>query len=57
VVYQGPLRQVVDDYGTVYVRGVPTAVTAEAWALLQSSGAAELFTALGGEAKSGGCCS
>jgi hypothetical protein len=57
VVYQGPLRQVVDDYGTVYPRGVPTAVTAEAWELLQTSGAAELFVAFGGEAKSGGCCS
>jgi catechol 2,3-dioxygenase-like lactoylglutathione lyase family enzyme len=57
VVYKGPLRQLVDDFGTVYARGVPTPITAEAWALLQATGATEQFVAFGSEAKSGDCCS
>ena len=57
VVYKGPLRQLVDDYGNVYARGVPTPVSDNAWALLQTTGATELFVAFGGAAKSGGCCS
>jgi len=56
IVYKGPHSQVADDFGTVFRRGVPTPVTAEAWALLQATGATEQFTAFGGEAKSGGCC-
>jgi catechol 2,3-dioxygenase-like lactoylglutathione lyase family enzyme len=57
VVYKGPLRQIVDDFGTAYVCGVPTPITETAWAALQAAGAAEQFATLGSESKSGGCCS
>lgn len=56
-VYLGPLREVVDDYGTVFRRGVPTEVNIHDWQLLANNGASGSFLLLKPEdVKAEGCC-
>ena len=57
-VYLGPMREIVDDFGTVFRRGVPTALNVHDWQLLQKSAAAGSFLLLKPESsKDAGCCS
>jgi SAM-dependent methyltransferase len=44
VLYQGPLREVMDDFGNVYVRGTPTTIPTPAVESLRAGPMAELFT-------------
>jgi catechol 2,3-dioxygenase-like lactoylglutathione lyase family enzyme len=56
-VYLGPMRELVDDFGTVFRRGVPTALNVHDWQLLQKSAAAGSFLFLKPESsKDAGCC-
>lgn len=55
VLYKGPLAQVVDDAGNVYLRGRRVEVDSAAWENLQQSPAADQFVFLECSAKSGGC--
>jgi catechol 2,3-dioxygenase-like lactoylglutathione lyase family enzyme len=56
-VYLGPMREIVDDFGTVFRRGVPTPVNVHDWQLLAKSAAAGSFLLLKSEATEAGCCS
>ena len=57
VLYKGPLSQVVDDLGTVFVRGERVAVNSQQWDLLRQGPAAEQFAFFDGmPAKPAACC-
>jgi catechol 2,3-dioxygenase-like lactoylglutathione lyase family enzyme len=57
-VYLGPMREVVDDFGTVLRRGVPTSMNIHNWQVLAKSTASSSFLFLKpGDAKEPGCCS
>lgn len=45
-IYLGPMREVVDDYGNVFRRGVPTALNVHDWQALSASPAADSFLRL-----------
>ena len=55
-VYLGPMRQIVDDFGTVFRRGVPTSVNIHDWQLLQKSAAAGSFLFLKPESSNEAAC-
>ena len=56
-VYLGPMREVVDDFGTVLRRGVPTPMNIHDWQVLAKSAASGSFLFLKpGDAKEPGCC-
>jgi catechol 2,3-dioxygenase-like lactoylglutathione lyase family enzyme len=55
-VYLGPLSAVTDDYGTVFRRGVPTAVNVHDWQVLKRGSAKESFLFLAPGAVEAGCC-
>jgi catechol 2,3-dioxygenase-like lactoylglutathione lyase family enzyme len=57
-VYLGPMREVVDDFGTVLRRGVSTSMNIHDWQMLARSTARSSFFFLKpGDAKEPGCCS
>ena len=57
-VYLGPMRQVVDDFGTVLRRGVPTPMNIHDRQLLAKRTASSSFLFLErGDAKEPDCCS
>src|SRR5262245_42787307 len=57
-VYLGPMSEVVDDFGTVFRRGVPTAMNVHDWQLLAKSTASSSFLFLKPEPlKEQACCS
>ena len=55
-VYLGPMREIVDDFGTVFPRGVPTSVNVHDWQLLQTSAAAGSFLFLKPESSNEAAC-
>ena len=56
-VYLGPMRELVDDFGTVFRRGVPTSLNVHDWQLLAKSAAAGSFLFLKPDSsKDAGCC-
>jgi catechol 2,3-dioxygenase-like lactoylglutathione lyase family enzyme len=56
-VYLGPMRQVVDDFGNVFRRGVPTPLNVHDWQLLSASAASGAFLFLQPDhTKAGACC-
>jgi hypothetical protein len=55
-VYLGPLREVVDDFGTLFLRGVPTPLNVHDWQMLATSAAGRSFLFLGPETPTEGCC-
>ena len=55
-VYLGPMREIVDDFGTVFRRGVPTSVNVHDWQLLQKSAAASSFLFLKPESSNAAAC-
>ena len=56
-VYLGPMSEVVDDFGTVFRRGQPTAINVHDWQLLAQSPMSGSFLLLKPEeAKVAGCC-
>jgi catechol 2,3-dioxygenase-like lactoylglutathione lyase family enzyme len=55
-VYLGPMSEVVDDFGTVFRRGVPTALNVHDWQTLAKSAASGAFLFLKPEESKAGCC-
>jgi catechol 2,3-dioxygenase-like lactoylglutathione lyase family enzyme len=55
-VYLGPMRQIIDDFGTVFQRGVPTPVNVHDWQVLQKSAAASSFLFLKPESAGAAAC-
>ena len=56
-VYLGPMGEVVDDFGTVFRRGVPTTLNVHDWQLLSKGAASSSFLFLKPEeSKEAGCC-
>ena len=56
-IYLGPMSQVVDDFGTVFTRGVPTPVNVDDWQRLSKRAASGSFLLLMPEdQKNGACC-
>jgi catechol 2,3-dioxygenase-like lactoylglutathione lyase family enzyme len=57
VLYKGPMSQVVDDQGTIYVRGQRVAVNSQQWNLLSEGPVAEQFAFFdGASVKPAACC-
>ena len=55
-VYLGPMEQVVDDFGNVFRRGVPTPVNVHDWQVLSKGAASGTFLFLKAEPIAEGCC-
>ncbi|MGC3972243.1 MAG: hypothetical protein QM775_34365 [Pirellulales bacterium] len=56
VMYKGPLRELRDDFGNVYPRGVRTTVDGAAAQMLAELPQADEMFLFGGDAPAGGCC-
>lgn len=55
-IYLGPMHQVVDDFGNVFTRGVPTSLNVHDWQLLSRGAMSSSFLLLTpAESKDGGC--
>ena len=55
-VYLGPMEQMVDDFGNVFRRGVPTPINVHDWQVLSKGAASGMFLFLKAEPIAEGCC-